>query len=263
MRLRDTIAIITGGARGTGARTARRFIDEGARVVVADILDDQGEALCAVLGANARYCRTDVTSERDWAQLVRFTEREFGVPTVLVNNAAILHMAPLHAITVEQFDRLYRVNQLGPVLGIAAVAPGMRAAGGGSIVNVGSSDGMMGQDLGLLAYGSTKWALRGITRMAALELARDGIRVNTVAPDGGNPQMSAEFMPPGIDPERAMRDHTAQILKPPPGVERMDEVANMIAFLASGESSGCTGGDYTVDGGLTAGLCSLPRAAAR
>lgn len=258
MRLSNITAIITGAARGTGARTARRFVAEGARVVLADILDEQGRALCEELGDAARYCRADVSSPDDWQRLVAFATREFGEVTVLVNNAAVLHMAPLHATTVEQFERLFRINQLGPFLGIAAVAPGMRAAGGGSIVNVGSTDGMMGQDLGLLAYGSTKWGLRGITRMAAMELARDGIRVNTVAPDGGNPQMSAEFMPEGIDPAYAMNMHTAQILKPPAGVERMDEVANMIVFLASAESSGCTGADYTVDGGLTAGSCSLP-----
>lgn len=259
MRLKNTVAVITGAARGTGERTARRFVAEGAKVVVADILDESGRALCEELGANARYCHTDVSSADAWQQLMHFANQQFGTVNVLVNNAAILHMAPLHAITVAQFEKLFRVNQLGPFLGIAAVAPGMRAAGGGSIVNIGSTDGMHGQDLGLLAYGSTKWALRGITKMAAMELARDGIRVNTVAPDGGNWEMSAEFMPAGMDAERAMHDHTRHILRSPPGVTRMDEVANLIVFLASAESSGCTGGDYPVDGGLTAGFCR-PRA---
>lgn len=255
-RLAGKIAIVTGAARGVGAATARLFVEHGARVVLADVLEERGRELAGRLGTAAAFCRADVAAEADWDKLVAFSRIAFGPPSILVNNAAALTIARLEDTDTALMERLFRVNQLGPVLGIRAVMADMIAAGGGSIVNVGSVDGLSAQDIGLCAYGATKWALRGITKMAALELGRHGVRVNCVHPDGGNPEMSAPFLPAGVDPERAMADHLHQILAPPAGQprgQRMRDVAYMNLFLASDESSGCTGADYAVDGGYTAG----------
>jgi 3alpha(or 20beta)-hydroxysteroid dehydrogenase len=259
-RIAGKVAIVTGGARGVGAETARLFVRHGARVVIADIREEQGRALAAELGGAAIFCRADVGVVADWDRLVA-AAHGFGPVSILVNNAAILKMASLADTSAEMFEALFRVNQLGPLLGIKAVMGDMIAAGTGSIVNVGSVDGLTGQDLGLSAYGATKWALRGITKMAALELGRHGVRVNCVHPDGGNPQMSAEFLPAGMDPAEAMAGHVHQILEPPRGQhrgDRMGDIANMILFLASDESAGCTAGDYPVDGGYSAGRRFIP-----
>ena len=259
-RVAGKVAIVTGGARGVGAETVRLLVRHGARVVIADILENQGQALAAELGPCAAFSRADVAVPSDWERLVAAAHR-FGPVSVLVNNAAILKMATLADTDAEMFSALFRVNQLGPLLGIKAVMGDMIAAGIGSIVNIGSVDGLTGQDLGLTAYGATKWALRGITKMAAFELGRHGVRVNCVHPDGGNPEMSAEFLPPGMDAEEAMSGHVHQILEPPRGLPRGDrirDVANMILFLASDESAGCTAGDYPVDGGYSAGRRFVP-----
>lgn len=255
-RLAGKVALITGAARGVGAETARLFVAHGARVVVVDLLEEQGRALAAELGDAAAFCRVDVAQAEDWQRLVAFTHATFGRVDVLVNNAALLGMALLEETDTAMMERLFRVNQLGPLLGIKAVMADMIAAGGGSIVNVGSVDGLGAQDIGLSAYGATKWALRGITKMAALELGRYGVRVNCVHPDGGNPEMSAPFMPAGVDPAQAMAMHVHQILAPAAGQprgQRMLDVAYMNLFLASDESGGCTGADYPVDGGYSAG----------
>jgi 3alpha(or 20beta)-hydroxysteroid dehydrogenase len=259
-RVAGKVAIVTGGARGVGAETARLLVDHGARVIIADILEEQGRALVVELGADAVFCRADVGLLADWDRLIA-AAHGFGPVSVLVNNAAILKMASLADTSAEMFEALFRVNQLGPLLGIKAVMGDMIAAGGGSIVNVGSVDGLTGQDLGLSAYGATKWALRGIAKMAAFELGRHGVRVNCVHPDGGNPQMSAEFLPVGMDPVEAMAGHVHQTLEPPRGQHRgnrMRDIANMILFLASDESAGCTAGDYPVDGGYSAGRRFIP-----
>lgn len=255
-RLEGKVAIITGGARGIGAETARLFVAHGACVVLADLLEDSGRSLANELGPRAAFCRADVAEDSDWRFLVDFTRRTFGPVGVLVNNAAVLAVASLADTEAALMERLFRVNQLGPLLGIRAVMTDMVAARKGSIVNVGSVDGLLAQDIGLVAYGATKWALRGITKMAALELGRFGVRVNCVHPDGGNPEMSAPFLPAGTDPERAMEDHVHQILAPPAGQprgQRIRDVAYMNLFLASDESAGSTGADYPVDGGYSAG----------
>jgi 3alpha(or 20beta)-hydroxysteroid dehydrogenase len=255
-RLAGKVAVITGAARGIGAETARLFVRHGARVVLVDVLAERAQQLAQELGAAAAFCAADVTSPADWQRVVGYTNQTFGPVTVLVNNAATLTIAKLEDTDVALLERVFRVNQLGPILGIKAVTADMVAAGGGSIVNIGSVDGLAAQDIGLSAYGATKWALRGITKMAALELGRFGIRVNCVHPDGGNPEMSAPFMPPNVNAEQAMSDHVHQILVPPRGMprnQRMRDVAYMNLFLASDESTGCTGADYPVDGGYSAG----------
>lgn len=260
-RLEGKVAIVTGGARGTGAEIVRQFVAEGARVGIVDLRDGQGRALADELGAAALFVPCDVSEREAWAALLVRVKATLGEPSVLVNNAALLDMKPLERVSEEDMTRLFRVNQLAPVLGIQAVLPSMRALGYGSVVNIGSTDGVVGSDMGLIAYGSTKFALRGITRIAALELGRHAIRVNCIVPDSGNIEMSAPFLPAGEDHEEMMRRHVEQILKPPPwvqGFNRLHEIARMAVFLASDESSGCTGGDFPVDGGYIAGRRFTP-----
>ncbi len=253
-RLRDRVAIVTGGARGVGAETVKVLHAHGARVVIADLRTDEGQALAAQLGERTRFCAGDVSASADWERVVA-AAHAFGSVSILVNNAAALDVATLANTDAQVFERLFRINQLGPFLGIKAVMTDMIAARAGSIINIGSVDGIVAQDFGLSAYGATKWAVRGLTKMAALELGRYGIRVNCVNPDGGNPQMSAPFLG-DMDANEAMAMHVHQILEPPQGMprnQRMRDIANMVLFLASDESAGCTGGDFPVDGGYSAG----------
>ena len=246
-RLEGKVAIITGGARGTGEATARRFVREGASVVIADILEELGSQLAADLGDSALFVELDVTNEDAWRRCVEATVAHFGRLDVLVNNAAILHIAPIERTSLEDWERVMRVNQTGPFLGIRAVAQAMRETGGGSIVNVSSIDGLEGMNF-VAAYASTKWALRGLGKCAALELGRDGIRVNTVCPAGGSTEMSAPWRPPGS------KDTSGYMEKRP--IQRrgtVEEIAAMILYLASDEASFCTGGDYPIDGGHSCG----------
>lgn len=255
-RLDNRVAMITGAARGTGAAIARRFVEEGARVCLLDVREEALDKLSGELGDAAVCVRADVSNSGDWQRGIDRALSEFDALHILVNNAALLDMTLLEDLQEETFHHLFRVNQLGPVLGMQAVIPAMKRAGHGSIVNIGSTDGVSAQDMGLVAYGSTKFALRGITRMAALELGRYSIRVNCVNPDSGNIDMSRPFLPSDLDPNEAMREHVEQILKPPPwvtGFNRYAEIAAMVCFLASDESTGCTGGDFPVDGGYVAG----------
>jgi 3alpha(or 20beta)-hydroxysteroid dehydrogenase len=253
-RLEGKVAIVTGAARGTGAATARCFVEEGARVVLADIRDDLGEGVAKELGDGALYVHLDVTSEADWSRAVETTLERFGSVDVLVNNAGLLHLAALEDTPVEVLERLIRVNQIGPFLGIKSVIEPMRAAGGGSVVNVASVDGLSAKN-GVAAYASTKWAVRGITKVAALELGRHRIRVNAVCPEAGNFEMVKPFAPEGLTWE-AFTGYTYRVL--PHQKERSNEdliadIVNMILFLASDESLSCTGGDFPVDSGHTAG----------
>lgn len=255
-RLSGKSAIITGAAQGTGAAIAHRFVEEGARVCLLDVREDGVAKLAEELGDAAISFPADVASAEDWQSAVELARAKFGEVNILVNNAALLDISLIEDLQEDVLTRLFRVNQLGPTLGIRAVLPAMKSAGYGSIVNIGSTDGVCAQDIGLVAYGATKFALRGITRMAAMELGRYAIRVNCVNPDSGNIEMSRPFLPPELDADEAMRQHVEQILHPPPwasGFHRFNEIAAMVCFLASDESSGCTGGDFPVDGGYTAG----------
>ena len=179
--LDDRVAIITGAARGQGAAAARRFVEEGARVVIADVADDTGEILAKELGEAARYRRLDVSSEDDWAAVVQETVADFGRLDVLVNNAGVLHFAAIEDTTVADFERVVRINQFGCFLGMRAVVGPMAASGGGSIVNVSSVEGLAGMPF-VIAYSGTKFAIRGMTKVAALEFGPRKIRVNSVHP---------------------------------------------------------------------------------
>lgn len=245
-RLDGKVAIITGGARGMGAATCRRFVEEGAKVAIADVLTDAGTALAAELGDTARFWQHDVTSEDGWASLVREVEQAFGPVDVLVNNAGVLLFKSLLDTTLEDYRRVLDVNLVGAFLGIKAVAPGMIARGKGAIVNISSADGMKGAN-GLAAYASSKWGMRGLTKVAAMELGHRGIRVNSVHPGGIDTAMTNYHDQPRHELSKTYKFVAAQRVGGP------EEVANASVFLASDDASYMMGSELAVDGGLLLG----------
>ena len=242
-RLEGKVAIITGAARGQGEAEARLFVAEGAKVVLADVLDEPGELVAKELGDAARYVHCDISSEDDWATLVAAAE-ELGPLDVLVNNAAILHVSAIADTTVEQYRRVIEINQIGTFLGMRSVIEPMKRAGGGSIVNISSIDGITAK-ANLFAYGSTKAAVRLMTKTAAFELGPFGIRVNSVHPGGVFTPMIGD-VPKDIFDMGHMQLPLARAADP-------REIATMVLFLASDEASYCTGGEFVVDGGWLAG----------
>ena len=242
-RLAGKVAIITGAARGQGEAEARRFAAEGARVVVADVLDAEGEAVAKDIGDAARFVHLDVSSEDDWAAAVAAAE-ELGPLNVLVNNAGILKFTAIADTTLDEYLQVVMINQVGTFLGIrAAIAP-MQRAGGGSIVNISSIDGI-GSKNGLVSYSSSKGAVRSMTKTAALELGQWGIRVNSVHPGGVWTPMIGD-----VPAEQFDLGHQHLPLR---RASRPEEIASMVLFLASDEASYCTGGEFVVDGGWLAG----------
>lgn len=238
-RFAGKVAIITGGARGQGEQIVRTLAREGCSVLVADILDAPGRAVAESLGDSVTYAHLDVTSERDWAETVAMAESTFGGVDILVNNAALYRRQPLEEETVAEVDKVLSVNLHGPFLGIKAVAPAMRARGGGSIVNVSSLAGTTSYPAHG-AYSMSKWALRGLTRTAAIELAPSNIRVNAVLP--GNIRTS-------MSPTTASGEQ-------PTGLKRQadpQETANVVVFLTSDDSSFVNGTDVVADGGSLLG----------
>ena len=254
MNLEGKVAIVTGGARGTGAAIAQRFCQQGARVVVCDVRDEMGQTVAEKLGASASYRHCDVTDSDEWASLVASTLDAHDRVDVLVNNAGLLHQGPIENTSEEDFRKLLEVNTLGPFLGIRAVVPVMRDQGAGSIVNVGSIDSLAAMN-GLTAYCASKFGLRGLSKAAALEVGRDGIRVNTVCPAGGNPEMYEPWMDKvlGFLEETMAYNENRGI----PGSVPVESIVDAVVFLASDASRHCTGIDLPVDGGATAG-CFIP-----
>jgi 3alpha(or 20beta)-hydroxysteroid dehydrogenase len=246
-RLSGKVAIVTGGARGLGESTVRLFVDHGARVVFGDILDEAGEALANELGEAAQFLHMDVSQEADWLKAVERAQA-LGPLSVLVNNAAVVHMAALTETTNEDFLRVFQVNQFGTFLGIRSVVEPMKASGGGSIINVSSVDGLH-SSAGLSAYSSTKWAVRGLTKNAAIELGQHGIRVNSVHPGGMYTAMGGKGAMSLEDLNQGVYKHF-----PIPRVGQPEEVAQVIVFLATDEGSYCTGSEFVADGGWFAGM---------
>ncbi len=244
MRFVGRVAIVTGGASGMGAATCRLFAAEGAKVAIADVQD--GSALAAELGEAARYYRHDVTDPDAWTALVEQVEAELGPIDILVNNAGVLVLKTLVDTTPEEFRRVQSVNLEGPFLGMRAVIPGMVARGKGAIVNVSSMDGLRGANA-LGPYTASKWGLRGLTKVAALELAHKGIRVNSIHPGTINTPMGNPGLLAPEEINRYFVSYPAQRMGHP------EEVARATLFLCSDDASYIMGAELAVDGGVTAG----------
>jgi 3alpha(or 20beta)-hydroxysteroid dehydrogenase len=244
-RLSGKHAIVTGGAQGQGAAIARAFVAEGATVVIADVAVEPGEALATALGDAALFQKHDVSDESSWEALVASTNEQFGPVNVLVNNAGILRFGELTKQPVDEFELVWRINTLGCFLGIRAVTPTMQESGGGSIINASSIEGLGGMPM-LAAYTSSKFAIRGLTKSAALELGPRGIRVNSVHPGMIDTGMIRAV---GAD-DSAMAYGGAKVALKRVGYP--DDIAPVYVYLASDESSFATGAEFVVDGGATA-----------
>jgi 3alpha(or 20beta)-hydroxysteroid dehydrogenase len=243
-RLAGVVAIVTGGARGLGASFARYIVAHGGLVVVADLLDDEGKQLVVELGAAARYVHLDVTDTAQWAEAVRFTVGEFGSLTGLVNNAGVATGQFIEHEPVEHFRSVLEVNLVGVFNGMQAVIAPMRAAGGGSIVNISSAAGLFGLAM-TAGYGASKWGVRGLSKIAAVELGSDRIRVNSVHPGMTYTPMTAQV---GIQPGEGNYPNT-----PMGRVGVPEEIAGAVGYLLSDDAAYVTGAEIAVDGGWTAG----------
>ncbi|MDX2699947.1 SDR family NAD(P)-dependent oxidoreductase [Streptomyces ipomoeae] len=246
-KLDGRVVLVTGAARGQGEQEARLFRAEGAEVVVADVLDDRGEALAKEIGA--LYVHLDVSREADWAAAVTAAKDAYGRVDGLVNNAGILRFNALVDTPLDEFMRVVQVNQVGVFLGLKALAPEIEAAGGGTIVNTASYTGLTGMAY-VGAYAATKHAIVGLTRVAALELARKGIRVNAVCPGAIDTAMSD----PGDGASAESIDRLYRKRVPLGRIGRPEEVARLALFLSCDDSSYITGQPFVIDGGWLAGV---------
>ncbi|MGP6172225.1 glucose 1-dehydrogenase [Microbacterium sp. A196] len=237
-RNHDGVAIVTGGARGIGAACAERLVSDGFRVVIADVLDADGEALAARLG-NGRYVHLDVVDEAQWGDMVADVEASLGPVNVLVNNAGIVHNQPLEELSADDYRKVIDINQVGVFLGMRAVAPSMRRAGHGSIINISSVAGIIAFP-NVLGYVASKWAVRGMSKAAAQELGKDNIRVNSVHPGIIETPMTVGT---------GSFEQTAHQPLAHPG--EPGDIAAAVAFLAADESKYMTGTELVVDGGFT------------
>jgi 3alpha(or 20beta)-hydroxysteroid dehydrogenase len=242
-KLDGRVVLITGAARGQGEAEARLFVAEGASVVLGDVLDPEGKTVAESLGEAAVYVHHDVSDPASWQEFAATATGRFGRIDALVNNAGIMVYKPLEDMTLEEYRRVVDVNQVGCFLGMKAVLPGMRAAGAGAIVNVSSTAGMKGFAKGI-GYVSSKFAVRGLTRTAALELGPLGIRVNSLHPGGVDTALGWGYE--DVDTERMYKS------TPLGRIGRPDEMARMALFLICDDSSYCTGSEFVADGGLLA-----------
>jgi len=245
-RLDGKVAIITGGARGMGGATSRLFAAEGAKVVIADVLDKEGAELAAELKGSAIFQHHDVTDEASWSSVVAKAIATFGKVDILVNNAGILLFKTLLDTSKADYERVLGVNLMGAFLGIKAVAPHMIERGSGSIVNVSSVDGMKGAN-SLGAYCSSKWGLRGLTRVAAMEFGHKGVRVNSIHPGGIDTAMGNPYS------ENRTEVNKRYTMVPLQRVGDPIEAARTSLFLASDDSSYLCGAEIAVDGGMLTG----------
>ncbi|MFB6959022.1 glucose 1-dehydrogenase [Streptomyces sp. NPDC056309] len=240
-RVDGKVVLVTGGARGLGASCARRLVAEGAKVAIGDVLVREGEALAEELGPdNALFVELDVTGELAWKAAVARTEEVYGPVTGLVNNAGLVHRCPIEELTEADYRRVVDVNEVGVFLGMKTVLPSMRAAGGGSIVNVSSVGGIIAFPY-ILSYTASKWAVRGMTKAVAQEFAPHNIRANSV-----HPGVVATDMTAASD-----RSHKLVERQPIQREARPTEISSMVLYLLSDEASYSTGSEFVVDGGYS------------
>ena len=248
MRLEGKVAIITGGANGMGAEECRIFAREGAKVVIADIREDEGrqlEAEIAESGGDAVFARLDVTDEDNWNAVVADAVARYGKLDILVNNAGIGRGSAPDPLRTDAWDDLMNINAKGVFLGMKCAIPAMKDAGGGSIVNISSISGIVGQKQVHMGYNASKGAVRIVTKSAAVQYAQDGIRVNSVHPGLMPPMLTSAANTPGIRSE--------MLAGIPMGrTGEREEVGYAVLFLASDEASYITGAELVVDGGWTA-----------
>lgn len=242
--LAGKIAFVTGASRGIGAAVVRRFAQAGATLVLADMREGDGSALAATL-PNALFIAMDVGDEDGWTRAVESATKRFGGVDVLVNSAGIFQTAPIEDTSLAMYERIVRVNQVGTFLGMRSVLPAMQGRGG-AIVNLSSTSGLRGNQ-NSVAYGASKWAVRGMSKIAAVELGRHGIRVNSVHPGLIDTPMNHEEM--GVERIQAVGASV-----PLGRAGHADEVAELVLFLASDAASYITGGEFAVDGGMSAGV---------
>ena len=243
-RLDGKVAFVTGGARGQGLEAAKLFAEEGARVVLGDLLDAEGKEAANAIGDDAHFVHLDVTNEEDWRTAISEAEQRFGDVTVLLNSAGILKFGTIAEQPLAEYMSVINVNQVGVFLGMRAVFETMKRAEGGSIINISSVEGLRGS-VGLAAYTASKFAVRGMTKVAAGEFGKYGIRVNSIHP--------------GVIDTAMLRAQTGDIdlnaiFKRGVPLRRAgtpQDVANLALFLASDESSYCSGAEFVVDGGAT------------
>src|SRR4051794_4676121 len=240
-RLNGKIILISGGARGQGAAEARLFVTEGARVVIGDVLEAEGRQLASELGDAAVFVTQDVTKEDDWEKAINAAAALGGLHG-LVNNAGIYQPKTLMETDAALFERHMRINQLGCFLGMKAVVPLMERSGGGSIVNISSVAGLRGSP-GAIAYSATKWALRGMSKAAAVDLAPRRIRVNSIHPGPIDTEM--------LNVRTPEQNQARLQLVPMKRMGTADEIAHLALFLLSDESGYITGAEVAIDGGAT------------
>lgn len=246
-RLKGKVAIVTGAAQGMGESHVRHFVAEGAQVVIADINAEAGETLAAALGGEAFFAPLDVTKGENWRTVVEETERRFGPISVLVNNAGIVGpVKSCEDLSEEEFLRICAINQTGAFLGMKHVIPSMKRAGGGSIVNIASISGIVAiYGTPNVAYAASKFAMRGLTKQAAMEFGGDNIRVNSVHPGYIRTAMMTEALTPD-------QIELASASVPIKRVGEVADVSKLVVYLASDESGFTTGTEHIIDGGLTA-----------
>ncbi|MFJ5860208.1 glucose 1-dehydrogenase [Pseudarthrobacter sp. NPDC092439] len=244
-RVIDKVALVTGGARGIGAAVAARLHGEGARVVIADVLDEEGKKTAERLGSGALYVHLDVTSPQEWEAAVKAAVEAFGALNILVNNAGIVNFASIEEYTLDQWNAVIAVNLTGTFNGIKAAIPALKQSTGGSIVNISSIAGLRGYEQ-IPGYTASKFGVRGLTKSVALDLGRYGIRANSVHPGVISTPMTAGLE---MDMSRVAIGREGH-----PG-----EVANLVLYLASNESSFVTGAEFVIDGGDTAGTVTPPK----
>ena len=238
-RFDGTVALISGGARGMGAEHVRGLVGEGAKVVFGDILDDEGASVAKELGDSARYVHLDVTSDGDWKQAIAAAETAYGPINLLVNNAGIVAYGPVDEMEPDEFRRVIDINLTGTYLGMHYTVPSMRKAGGGAIINISSTAGLMGYAT-IAAYGASKWGVRGMTKAVAMELGNDNIRVMSIHPGPIRTPMTD-----GMGDELTMTQPIKRLGEP-------EEVTKLLMFMAA-DATYSTGSEWVIDGGAVLG----------